>query len=97
MKILLILSLLLFTTQAWARCERVEICDDYGNKLERICLLWGEMPYTRINDIRVKFCDPLKEQVYRQQGYARLLLGKRAAAEESFRHAGKFAAENESR
>ena len=37
-----------------------------------------------------KFPDDLKEQVYHQQGFARLLLGKRASASESFRNAGKF-------
>lgn len=36
------------------------------------------------------FSVELKEQVYYEQGFARLLLGQRAAASESFRNAGKF-------
>jgi len=44
-----------------------------------------------------RFPDELKEQVFRQQGYARLLLGKRAAAEQSFRQADAFTAGNDGR
>lgn len=39
-----------------------------------------------------KFPDELKEQIYHQQGFARLILGKRSKAEESFRQAGKIGA-----
>lgn len=44
-----------------------------------------------------KFPDELKEQVYHQQGFARLILGKRSKAEESFRKAGKIGVSKEGR